>query len=189
MSKGITIAIQFVILGALMEGKNYGYEIKKLIEQRLGGFSGVKFGSIYFALDRMVKRGWVRKVREEKVAGRPARLLYRITKKGKEKFYEIAEDVFLPVRPVFIPVDLALSFADALGKSRLEELFKRRLDDLQAKLSTLRRLRKLHEDKGLREELSVPIIEHGIEHLKVEIRWTKSMLNRLGGGELLKEGR
>ena len=188
MARPIAKAVQFIILGALIEGKNYGYEIKKLLEQRLGGLSGVKFGSIYFALDKMVKNGWVEKVREERVAGRPARLLYRITKKGREKFYEIAEDVFLLVRPIFIPVDLAFSFADALGKDRLEELLEKRLGELERKFQTLKELRKLHENRGLRKELSIPIIDHGLEHLKVEIRWTKSMLNRLKSGELLKEG-
>ena len=44
------MSIEIIILGLLIEGNLYGYDIRKRIGERLGEYTDVKFGSIYYAL-------------------------------------------------------------------------------------------------------------------------------------------
>ena len=62
--------IEITILGLLMEGNLYGYEIKKKIVERLGEYVDIKFGSIYYAIKKAVENEWVKRVGTEKDGGK-----------------------------------------------------------------------------------------------------------------------
>ena len=46
-----------VILGLLRQKPLYGYELKQIIEEYMGDWTDIKFGSIYFALSRLNDEG------------------------------------------------------------------------------------------------------------------------------------
>jgi Fe2+ or Zn2+ uptake regulation protein len=56
------MSVKLVILGLLRERPLYGYEIKQIIEEHMGDWTSIAFGSIYFALDKLAKEGFVEKV-------------------------------------------------------------------------------------------------------------------------------
>ncbi len=49
------MSTRLVILGFLRERSLHGYEIKQLIEDRMGDWTSIAFGSIYFALSKLAE--------------------------------------------------------------------------------------------------------------------------------------
>jgi hypothetical protein len=60
--------LELAILGLLKEQDLHGYELKKRLSDMLGLGSGVSFGSLYPALNRLEKAGAVRAVDEHDAA-------------------------------------------------------------------------------------------------------------------------
>jgi len=77
--------LDMAILGLLREGPMHGYELKQRLVDL--GFWRISFGSVYPALRRLDRSGWV-----EVSAGSGRRKEYRITAEGKEHFQQILED-------------------------------------------------------------------------------------------------
>ena len=90
--------LDFAVLGLLYESPMHGYELRKQLGARLGGFRAFSYGSLYPALRRMVRDGLL--VEEEAPAPesgpwtrRSRRRVYHLTAEGKERFGEmLAED-------------------------------------------------------------------------------------------------
>lgn len=72
---------QYFILAALQEGPLHGYGIIKAAERVTDGRLTLAVGTLYGALDRMERSGWVAADHEEIVDGR-ARRYYRLTDDG-----------------------------------------------------------------------------------------------------------
>ena len=52
--------LDMLILKALSWGSNHGYGVARLIEDRTGDALAVEEGSLYPALHRMTRRGWIK---------------------------------------------------------------------------------------------------------------------------------
>jgi PadR family transcriptional regulator AphA len=76
---------QFAILGMLTMEPMSGYDFRKAAEQCLGYFWQESYGQIYPTLKKMYEKGYLSQSRE-KTEGKPDKLVYSITKKGKEVF-------------------------------------------------------------------------------------------------------
>lgn len=75
--------IDWIILGLLAHEDMTGYGIKKRVDHEISFFWKGSFGSIYPALNEMLKAGQVEKTEEEPCGGRE-KILYHITEQGKE---------------------------------------------------------------------------------------------------------
>ena len=89
--------LDFAVLGLLYEAPMHGYELRKQLGARLGGFRAFSYGSLYPALRRMVRDGLI--VEEEAPAPesgpwtrRSRRRVYHLTAEGKERFAEMLAD-------------------------------------------------------------------------------------------------
>lgn len=71
----------FLILAALAHEDLHGYGIMKEVETLSGGRVRMALGTLYGALDRLVKRGAVEVARDERHGGR-LRRYYRLTESG-----------------------------------------------------------------------------------------------------------
>jgi DNA-binding PadR family transcriptional regulator len=88
--------LELAILGLLHEAPVHGYELRKKLGVRLGGFRVFSYGSLYPALRRLTRAGLI----AEEPDGRPpeqgwsrrARRVYRITAEGKERLAELLAD-------------------------------------------------------------------------------------------------
>jgi DNA-binding PadR family transcriptional regulator len=80
--------LEFAILGLLLESPMHGYELRKQLGLRLGGFRVFSYGSLYPALRRLARAGLI--VEEDPDTGwsKRSRRTYRITAEGKERFAE-----------------------------------------------------------------------------------------------------
>ena len=72
-----------LILAATAAGPLHGYAILQAVAELSDGRVQLRAGTLYAALDRMVRDGWVRPDREEVVGGR-LRRYYRVTEQGAQ---------------------------------------------------------------------------------------------------------
>ena len=74
--------LDMLVLKALSWGPNHGYGVARLIEDRTGDALAVEEGSLYPALHRMTRRGWVKAEWGVSENNRRARF-YQLTAAGK----------------------------------------------------------------------------------------------------------
>jgi PadR family transcriptional regulator PadR len=80
--------LPLVLLGLLSEGESYGYEVA--LRVRAAGLSEVPHGTIYPALSRLERQGWVESRLVPSRSG-PARKYYRLTEAGRRSLREREE--------------------------------------------------------------------------------------------------
>src|SRR5262245_51861271 len=73
-----------LILKTLLAGRRHGYGIARAIEQATDAVVGVEEGSLYPALYRMERKGWVEAEWGTSELGRRAKF-YRLTARGKRQ--------------------------------------------------------------------------------------------------------
>ncbi len=86
--------LELAILGLLREAPVHGYELRKQLGLRLGGFRVFSYGSLYPALRRLTVAGLIVEEPEEPSGARSrrGRRVYRITAEGKERFAELLSE-------------------------------------------------------------------------------------------------
>jgi len=81
------------VLLSLAEGERHGYGIKLDVEQRTAGALSLGPGTLYEAIHRMEKSGWIEE--SARRGGRtkidPRRRYYRMTKEGRERLKQELE--------------------------------------------------------------------------------------------------
>ena len=76
--------LEMLILRALATGERHGLEVARRIEQMTQGAFEVKAGSLFPALHRMERAGWLRSAWGASNSGRRARY-YELTAKGRKQ--------------------------------------------------------------------------------------------------------
>ncbi len=75
---------ELAILGLVAEAPHHGYEMEQLIQQRgMRNWTEVGFSSIYYILDKLEKRGWIRSHREPAAGRGPSRKVFTILPEGQ----------------------------------------------------------------------------------------------------------
>ena len=80
--------IDLVLLSALQDRPRYGLEILEHIGARAGGLFDMKEGSLYPALHRLVKAGWIDSEWQPSTQGGAQRKVYHLTDSGLEALHE-----------------------------------------------------------------------------------------------------
>lgn len=162
--------IEITILGLLMEGNLYGYEIKKKIVERLEDYVDIKFGSIYYAIKKSVENGWVKRVGTEKESGNPERYVYEILPAGKKHFKKLLKQYF-DTNFIHFDVDIVLMFLDNLAEDQKEQFLEERTTLIREKIDSIKeKIEKNTEDNSYRH-----ILSYLEQHLKAELGWLKTL--------------
>jgi PadR family transcriptional regulator PadR len=80
-------SIQLCILAVLGTKKKYGFQIIKELREQSGGYYDLKEGTLYPALHRLEKRGYLKSEWVTQKTGMP-RKYYALTDRGKKSFKE-----------------------------------------------------------------------------------------------------
>jgi DNA-binding PadR family transcriptional regulator len=176
------VSTRLVILGLLRERPLYGYELKHIIEERMGDWTNIAFGSVYYALDKLQDDGFVEQVATEKEGGRPSRTVYQITEAGREEFPHLLREVWGEVERHYYTFDIGLTFMEALPLEEIKGYLRGRLSQLESILQYL----DAHEEKQLaREEvprLAAAVFAHSRAHFETELSWTQDVLEKIEQG-------
>lgn len=179
------MAVQLAILGFLRERNYHGYELKKIIEKRMGSWTDIKFGSIYHALGHLEKSGAVRKVSTTKDGAKPARSIYAITDAGREEFKTLLRENILDLHRVYIKEDIGIFFGGKLDKDEFAEILRKRIGML-LELEDFLEKHSREIEKFIPDCINVArwLVMHYVMHLKVEVEWYKKIREELIAGKL-----
>ncbi len=166
-----------IFLGLLKEGPKHGYEIKKVLKEVISTFANIDSTSIYYPLRRLEKKGLVSK-RSGRKGKRPEKFVYKITQAGARAFEKLLNDNFLTFkRPVF-NIDLSLYFLPLVKAGIAENRLQRRLRGMSRILRWLKERKAALPKKKASYHL-IAIIEHQIELVKTDIKFTQSLIKNL----------
>ena len=133
---------RLLILGVLHRGDFHPYEIKRRLEAAMVEcYTDVDVGTLYYAVRKLEKDGFIAEVAQERVARGGVRTIYRITPAGRAEFRDGLHRQFEVEGPVSQTLYGALLFLHLADRRSVEASLRRRiarLDELIAKLGPIR---------------------------------------------------
>jgi DNA-binding PadR family transcriptional regulator len=177
------MSVRMVILGLLRERPLYGYEIKHIIEDHMGDWTSIAFGSIYFALEKLTAEKFVEKAGVERKGKRPSRCVYQITRTGRAEFLRLLREGWQSIEQQYFDLDICLFFLKDIPLREVIGYLHRRQAILKATLDHIRTHRA--------EQLKIPevpkyaaaIFDHSALHTQAELKWVSELLDKLEGGD------
>lgn len=124
--------LELSILGFLYEENLNGYELKKRIAHLTGYYSKISDGSLYPAIKRLEKKGYLLKKTPASGGSRISYIL-ELTSEGKSEFYRRLQkptDLQISDRNNYFTI---LAFLHNLNGEEQQEILKRRLDFISQK--------------------------------------------------------
>src|SRR3954447_4138482 len=88
--------LELAVLGLLHESPMHGYELRKQVNGVLGWSRLLSYGSLYPALKKMLKAGWIAEhvtPPEPGAASRRLRIVYELTPAGDDRFKGLMADI------------------------------------------------------------------------------------------------
>jgi DNA-binding PadR family transcriptional regulator len=164
--------LELAILGLLKERSMHGYQLSKRLEDTLGGFWRVSYGSLYPTLRRLERDGAVEPVFSKEDVRR-RKNVYRITEKGEGLFDELLqeagqeswEDNRFRVR---------LAFFKYLKPETRIRLLERRRAYLEERLSTI--TTSLKNARERIDNYTLSLMRHGQDATEHDIEWLDDLI-------------
>ena len=150
----------------------HGYELKKQLQQKLGFFWTVSFGSLYPTLKKLERRGVVAKVAAEETSRR--KQAYRITEPGEREFLSLLEEGAATTwEEEKFP--LRLAFFRYLKPEIRVRLLERRRDYLEEKLAEGARYLK-RASRSQADSYTLSLMRHGVSATRHDIDWLDELI-------------
>lgn len=183
---------RLLVLGAVREaGTVHGYDLRReLLSWGADEWANVAPGSIYNALNTLVREGMLEVVGTDRQGARPERTTYRLTADGEKEFQELLRENVRRSRLPNHPLLAGLAFIPLLPRDELARAMRHRADELRNQVD------KRHWDlRAILEVSSDPsrgsIPRHVAESyrltatlLESEAAWARDLAERLEKGEL-----
>lgn len=177
---------RLLILGAVRIFQPvHGYFVRReLLSWHADEWGHLNPGSVYGALQRLTREGFLQEVGTEMHGGRPARTTYRLTADGETEFLVLLRQALWNLTPHH-PANLlaAWSFTSALTREEVIGAFEHRIQQIEATT-------KAHEFtlEDLKRDPAKP--PHVVDHIRLtiarlhgEAQWTQELLGRIQRGE------
>ncbi len=170
------MSTRLVILGLLRNGSLHGYELKHIIEEHMGDWTNIAYGSIYFALGKLREEGFIATEAANRTGRRPEKTVYAITKDGKNEFIRLLRETLRRQHQQYFDIDIAMAFIDALDPVEARELVCERMASLEKAVRYLDIHESAERSKPEIPEVARLIFSHGRAHLLAELDWTREVL-------------
>jgi len=164
--------LDFAILGILTDGPLHGYELKRVLADSEHGFWTVSFGSLYPALRRLEKHGFV----SVSADGGARRKVYQLTPEGKAYFQELLES------PGAADEDraftLKLSFFRYLDADSRIGMLERRRAHLTGRLAESRKSMKESANRTKRrmDDYTLALMNRAVSSTEADIAWLDELI-------------
>lgn len=176
------MSTKLVILGLLQDKPLHGYEIKHIIEEHMGDWTSIAFGSIYFALGKLAEEGFIEKIATEQERNRPSRSIYQSTQTGRAEFLRLLRHTWQKIEHTYFDLDLGLFFMDTLPLDEVIGYLRQRL----AQIEEISNCLNTHQSEQLAQDgipdLARAIFDHSRVHFEAELTWTKDLLAKIEQG-------
>ncbi len=188
--------LELAVLGVLHEAPMHGYQVRKLLNGRLGTFRALSYGTLYPALKGLETKGWIRELHEATpqadatlaeaplggaLTGRRGRIVYEITAEGKEHFQNLVADAG-PTSWEDDSFDVRFFFfarTDAATRLRILEGRRMRLQERRegARTAMLR-------TRERRDAYTQALAQHGLDAVEREVRWLEELIDSERAGNM-----
>lgn len=171
--------IRLVLLGVLCEKPMHGYEIKHIIEEHMGDWTDIKFGSIYFALSKLAEEHSVEISEEGREGNRPSRTVYRITERGKREYIRLLRELWVSKDRTLYPFDIALFFINSLPKEEVAGYLEVQIKNTDESIAYLKQHAAQMSDNPHIPAQARAIVSHTLRHLEAERNWLTEVQEQL----------
>jgi DNA-binding PadR family transcriptional regulator len=169
----------------LLEEDMHPYEIRIRMKERYLDYQGkFRIGSLYYAVDQLLKQEHIEVVETITSTSRPDKTIYRITDKGREHFQKLLLDKFKIIDPLYHSLYIALAFADKGDQEKLALLLKDRVSEAEHQVNLYYQVYSDHIGTVPRSVLHLMAGQY--EHAVVELKWLRRLLGDAEAGRLGK---
>lgn len=173
--------LELAVLGLLHDNPLHGYELRKRLTVVLGWGRVLSYGSLYPALKKMLRAGWLREYvvapdpgeKAPPAASRRQRITYELTPEGNARFAQLTadsgpsswEDDVFGVRFAFF------GRTDRDTRLRILEGRRTRLEE------RLERVRKQIDHLTADDTYTAELQRHGLESVEREVVWLSGLID------------
>jgi DNA-binding PadR family transcriptional regulator len=168
-------SLELAVLGLLHESPLHGYELRKRLNLLLGWGRLLSYGSLYPALKRLLRAGWITEVTTPAISRRQ-RIVYQITPAGRQYFGEEITDTG-PAAWEDDTFNTRFAFFSRTDADVRLRILEGRRSRLQERLDRAR-----HAAGGDDRYLS-ELRRHSIESVEREVKWLNDLINAEHGIE------
>lgn len=182
MSEHILTNAELAILSLISEKPRHGYEIEGVIEERgMRDWTDVAFSSIYFILNRLMKKGLAASSLQPASGRGPAKKVFHSTDEGHKALHDGILQAIVTEDRSGKSFLLALACLPMLTKVEIEEAFTRRFARLTAKIDELSQHPTL-VFPGMPLHVRA-MFEYSINQIQAELAWSQKFLKSYLAGE------
>jgi len=177
--------LELAILGLLQEASMHGYELRKELATKLGTIrAAISYGTLYPTLKRLHAAGWISETVPNSaeippLASRRARIVYKITAEGKERF----ADLLAQAGPeTYDDAGFGVHFAffartDRATRLRILEGRRRRIEERREGLRDV-----LARAADRLDAYTLELQRHGLDACEREVRWLEELITNERSG-------
>jgi len=174
---------ELYILGVLHRGDFHPYEIKRRLTQAMiACFTDVDVGTVYYAVGQLAKRGILTAVARQRVARGGMRTVYRITRRGRDRFRELLNAQFAAegdLRETLYGPMLFLHLADP---DLVADALRTQIDRQNARLAEIRKLHRRWI--AMLPTGSRHLMQHMAKQCRLDLRWLRAVLADVEAGRV-----
>ena len=164
-------SLELAVLGLLHESPLHGYELRKRLNLLLGWGRLLSYGSLYPAMKRLLRAGWITEVTATSPGvSRRQRIVYQITPAGRKFFGEEITDSG-PSAWEYDNFNMRFAFFSRTDADVRLGILEGRRSRLQERLD-----RAMHAAGGDDRYLS-ELRRHSIESVEREVKWLTDLIN------------
>jgi len=173
-------SLELAVLGLLHESPLHGYELRKRLNLLLGWGRLLSYGSLYPALKRLLRAGWIDEVTATSPGvSRRQRIVYQITPAGRQYFGEQITDTG-PAAWEDDTFNMRFAFFSRTDADVRLRILEGRLSRLQERLD-----RAQHSTRGGNgdDRYLSELRRHSIESVEREVTWLTDLINAERSGD------
>jgi|SRR5690606_9827600 len=169
--------LELAVLGLLNENPMHGYELRKRLNAIFGWGRALSYGSLYPCLKTLLQQGLLETDEPEtasKTLGRRAKIVYRLTPEGKERFTRLLSEVGPTTWDDDDDFGVRFAFfarTDAAVRLRILEGRKRRLEERQERVRA-----QLQRTQERLDSYALELQRHGLESVEREVHWLTELI-------------
>ncbi len=168
---------ELVVLGLLDQKAMHGYQLYHEVERtRMEFWAQVNLASVYNTLSRLELRKMV-EAKKEKPSRMPERIVYHLTKKGKEKLASLVERTLKDNRIPHSNFVVGVAFIKGLPKRKALDCLRFKKEFFQ---KTLKHLLNVNKNEG--KDIPFPwgvVLQAAIDHLKLGIKRLDDLVKQI----------
>jgi len=181
------VSIKLAILGLLMEGDNYPYEIiKEIKERQMQNYVKIKFGTFYYAVDQLKKDNYIEAINIISENNRPEKTVYSITESGKKLFHKLLLQQLEEQPKLDHPMFVSLIFAQYGDQQQIAQIIERKIKIWEKQLEEIKQI--YDEHIGITSRATLHTMWVGYEHNITELNWLRRLLADAKAGRLNEVG-